>query len=61
MLWFMNSNVWDEGYFWLLWDIHFNITRGTTDSEINSVTWIKFGGHMAPLTLVTYLTTYLRI
>ena len=29
-----------------------NIARGTTDPEIDSVTWIKFGNNMAPLTFV---------
>ena len=26
-----------------------NIARGTTDPEIDSVTWTKFGDNMAPL------------
>ena len=34
-----------------------NIARGTTDPEIDSVTWIKLGNNMAPLTLVANLTT----
>ena len=34
-----------------------NIARGTTDPEIDSVTWIELGNNMAPLTLVTNLTT----
>ena len=29
-----------------------NIARGTTDPEIDSVTWIKFSNTMAPLALV---------
>ena len=29
-----------------------NIARGTTDPEIDSVTWIKLGNNMAPLTLL---------
>ena len=28
-----------------------NIARGTTDPEIDSITWIKLGSKMAPLTL----------
>ena len=32
-----------------------NIGRGTTDPEIDSVTWIELGNNMAPLTLVAYL------
>ena len=27
-----------------------NIARGTTDPEIDSVTWIELGNNMAPLT-----------
>ena len=38
----------------------FNIARGTTDPEINSVTWTKFGNNMAPLALVAYLATRWR-
>ena len=34
-----------------------NITRGTTDPEIDSVTWTKFGNHMAPFALVSNLAT----
>ena len=34
-----------------------NIARGTTDPEIDSVTWIELGNNMAPLTLVANLTT----
>ena len=34
-----------------------NIARGTTDPEIDSVTWTKFGNNMTPLTFVTNLTT----
>ena len=28
-----------------------NIARGTTDPEIDSMTWTKFGNNMAPLAL----------
>ena len=35
-----------------------NIARGTTDPEIDSVTWIELGNNMAPLTLVANLTTW---
>ena len=34
-----------------------NIARGTTDPEIDSVTWIILGNNMAPLTLVANLAT----
>ena len=37
-----------------------NIARGTTDPEIDSVTWIKFSNNMAPLALVAYLATRWR-
>ena len=37
-----------------------NIARGTTDPEIDSVTWIKLGNNMAPLTLVANLATRWR-
>ena len=29
-----------------------NIARGTTDPEIDSITWIELGNNMAQLTLV---------
>ena len=37
-----------------------NIARGTTDPEIDSVTWIKFINNIAPLALVAYLATRWR-
>ena len=37
-----------------------NIARGTTDPEIDSVTWIKFINNMAPLALVANLATRWR-
>ena len=37
-----------------------NIARGTTDPEIDSVTWIKSSNNMAPLALVAYLATRWR-
>ena len=37
-----------------------NIARGTTDPDIDSVTWIKLGNNMAPLTLVANLATRWR-
>ena len=37
-----------------------NIARGTTDPEIDSVTWIELGNKIAPLTLVAYLATRWR-
>ena len=37
-----------------------NIARGTTDPEIDYVTWIKLGNNMAPLTLVANLATRWR-
>ena len=37
-----------------------NIARGTTDPEIDSVTWIKFSNNMAPLPSVAYLATRWR-
>ena len=37
-----------------------NIARGTTDPEIDSVTWTKFGNNMAPLAFVANLTTRWR-
>ena len=37
-----------------------NIARGTTDPEIDSVTWIKFINNMAPLAVVAYLATRWR-
>ena len=36
---------------------HTNIARGTTDPEIDSVTWIELGYNMASLTLVANLIT----
>ena len=36
---------------------HTNIARGTSDPEIDSVTWIKFTNNMAPLALVANLAT----
>ena len=38
-------------------DLTKNIARGTTDPEIDSVTWNKFGNIMAPLALVANLAT----
>ena len=37
-----------------------NIARGTTDPEIDSVTWIKFSNNMAPLAFVANLATRWR-
>ena len=37
-----------------------NIARGTTDPEIDSVTWIELGNKIAPLTSVAYLSTRWR-
>ena len=37
-----------------------NIARGTTNPEIDSVTWIKFSNNMAPLALVPNLATRWR-
>ena len=37
-----------------------NIARGTTDPEIDSVTWIKLGNNMTPLTFVANLPTRWR-
>ena len=37
-----------------------NIARGTTDPEIDSVTWNKFGSNMAPLALVANFATRWR-
>ena len=37
-----------------------NIARGTTDPEIDSVTWTKFGSNMATLALVANLATRCR-
>ena len=37
-----------------------NIARGTTDPEIDSVTWIKFSNNMALLALVAYLVTSVK-
>ena len=37
-----------------------NIARGTTDPEIESVTWIKLGNNMAPHTLVANLANRWR-
>ena len=34
-----------------------NIAKGTTDPEIDSVTWIEPGNNMAPITLVKNLAT----
>ena len=36
------------------------LQRGTTDPEIDSLTWIKFSNNMAPLALVANLTTRWR-
>ena len=37
-----------------------NIARGTTDPEIDSITWIELGNNMAPLTLVANLDSRWR-
>ena len=37
-----------------------NIARGTTDPEIDSVTWTEFGNNTAPLALVATLATRWR-
>ena len=37
-----------------------NIAKGTTDPEIDSVTWIKFSNNMVPLSLVAILATRWR-
>ena len=37
-----------------------NIARGTTDPEIDSVTWIKFSNNKAPHALVANLATRWR-
>ena len=37
-----------------------NIARGTTDPEIDSVTWIKLSNNKAPLALVANLATRWR-
>ena len=37
-----------------------NSARGTTDLEIDSVTWIKFSNNMAPLALIANLATRWR-
>ena len=37
-----------------------NIARGTTDPEIDSVTWIKFSNKMSPLAFVANLATRWR-
>ena len=34
-----------------------NISRGTTDPEIDSVTWTKFGNHITAIALVANLIT----
>ena len=34
-----------------------NIARGTTDPEIDSVTWFELGNNMAPFALVANLAT----
>ena len=58
-------------FFKILLPIHFqiclsrerikaNIARGTTDPEIDSMTWTKFGNNMAPLALVANLATRWR-
>ena len=41
-------------------DMLTNIAGGTTDPEIDSVTWMELGNNMAPLTLVTNLATIWR-
>ena len=48
--------AWDNKCTFVLWEVStFAIARGTTDPEIDSVTWTKFGNNMAPLTLFTYI------
>ena len=37
-----------------------NIARGTTDPEMDSVTWTEFGNNTAPLALVANLATRWR-
>ena len=34
-----------------------NIARGITDPEIDSMTWVEFGNHMAPIALIENLAT----
>ena len=41
-------------------DMLTNIAGGTTDPEIDSVTWMELGNNMAPLTLVANLATIWR-
>merc|ERR1712020_685291 len=38
--------------YFMLPNVKKNIARGSTDPEIDSVTWIELGNNMAPLTLV---------
>ena len=40
--------------------VFWNIARGTTDPEIDSVIWIKFSNNMAPLAFVANLSTIWR-
>ena len=44
----------------MFWIFLPNIARGTTDPEINSVTWIELGNNMSSLTLVANLVTRWR-
>ena len=43
-----------------MWVWRENIARGTTDPEIDFVTWTEFGNNMAPLALVAHLATRWR-
>ena len=43
---------------WKMYEL--NIARGTTDPEIDSMTWIKFSNNVTPLALVAYLATRWR-
>ena len=51
-------DIWSEWWEDMTWPK--NIARGTTDPEIDSVTWIELGNKIAPLTLVAYLATRWR-
>ena len=54
---FMNQG---EGRNWQICKQQKNIARGTTDPDIDSVTWIKFSNNMSTLALVPNLATRWR-
>ena len=60
VIWSNFQNYFQFGKWIKILKMNKNIARGTTDPEIDSVTWIQLGNDMAPLTLVANLATRWR-